>query len=152
MITAHQSPEKAYQKYAWVILFVLGVLLVLNILIVAAFVSGGNDFKADTGATWNEFAAAYPGIAAAYVLEQRLAYTGFASVALFALVIAYFGFRQGYRWAWFAMWLLPITLVLMAMLLFLSRRPDIGAFYGGLTLVAVIGLLLPIRKFFPRQS
>ncbi len=152
MTTAHQSPEKAYQKYAWVILFVLGILLVLNIVIVAVFVSDTNDFKADTGAAWDEFAAAYPGAASAYLLEQHLSYTGFASLSLFALIITYFGFRQGYRWDWFAMWLLPITLAVAATLLLLSRRPEIGVFYAGFAAVTAIGLLLPIRKFFPKQS
>ncbi len=130
----------------------LGILLVVNILIVAGVEDHALEFKKDTGVAWDEFTAAYPGVAASYIQEQRLLYMGFASLALFALVITYFGFRQGHRWAWFAMWLLPITLTLAALLLSQSRRPEIGAFYGGFTGVAVIGLLLPIRKFFPKQS
>jgi hypothetical protein len=152
MITARQSQESAYQKYAWVILLALGILLVLNILIVAGFEDRANEFKGDTGVALDEFTAAYPGVANAYILTQRLLYVGFASLTLFALVITQFGFRQGHRWAWFAMWLLPITLALTALLFAPSRRPEIGAFYAGFPPVAVIGLLLPIRKFFPTQS
>jgi lipoprotein signal peptidase len=152
MITARPPQEKTYQKYAWVILLALGILLVVNILIVAGVEDHALEFEKDTGVAWHVFTATYPGVAASYIQEQHLLYIGFASLALFALVITYFGFRQGDRWAWFAMWLLPFTLTLAALLLSQSRRPLIGAFYGVFAIVAVIGLVLPIRKFFPKQS
>ncbi len=152
MATTYQPPERAYQKYAWIILFVLGILLVVNILVVAAFISGKDDFKVDTGASWDEFAAAYPGVASGFLVEQRLSYTGAAGLALFAVTVSFFGLRQRRRWAWFAMWLLPAALTVMALLLTLSSRPDVGAFYWGFTVTAVLGLLLPIRLFFPKQA
>jgi hypothetical protein len=70
-------------------------------------------------------------------------------MALFALVVTYFGYHQGHRWAWFAMWLLPIMLTLATLVLSQSRRPEISVFYGVIAILDVIGLLLPIRKFFP---
>jgi hypothetical protein len=152
MTTAHQTQEKAYQKYAWVILFLLSILLVVNIVIVAGVVDHASEFQEDTGVTWQELMAAYPGVANAYVLNQQLLYVGFTSLALFALVITYFGVRHGYRWAWFAMWLFAVTLALTAILFNPSKRPDPGIVYAGFAMVTVIGLLLPIRKFFPKQS
>ncbi len=151
MTTASTTNEKAYQKHAWILLFGVGILLALNILALAAFVAGPEQFEVDTGVAWDEFSGAYPSVATAYKLEQRLAYMGFVSVALFALVITFVGFRQGHRWAWYAMWLLPATLALTAVLLALSDQPGIGAFYGVFVVVTVIGLLLPIRKFFPKS-
>ena len=152
MTTAPQLQEKGYQSYAWVLLFLLGILLVVNIVIVAGVEDHANEFQGDTGIAWKEFAAAYPGVANAYVLNQRLLYVGFTSLALFALIVIYIGFRQGHRWAWFAMWLFAATLALTTILFTPSRRPEIGAVYGGFTIVTVIGLLLPIRKFFPREG
>ena len=152
MITTQQSQEKPYQRYAWVILFLLGILLVVNIVVVAGIEDHSHEFKEDTGIAWNEFAAAYPGVANAYVLNQRLLYVGFTSLALFALVITYFAFRQGQRWAWFAMWLFAVALALTAILFNPSKRPDPGVVYAAFAAVTVIGLLLPIRKFFPRQG
>lgn len=151
MTTTKSTHEKAYQKYAWILLFVVGILLALNILLVATFFTGPEQFEADTGVAWDEFSQVYPGVATAYILEQRLAYVGFASLALLALVITCFGFRKGHRWAWYAMWLLPATLALAVGLLVLSEQPEIGAYYGVFVVVTVIGLLLPIRKFFPKN-
>ena len=152
MITARQSREKAYQNYGWIILFALGILLVLNILILVAFESGAVQFSEDTGAAWAEVTAAYPGVAAAYMLNQHLLFLGFVSLALFGLVITWFGLRQGQRWAWYALWLLPMTLTFTALLMTQARQPELPVLYGGFALAAVIGLLLPIRKFFPKQS
>jgi ABC-type proline/glycine betaine transport system permease subunit len=152
MITARQSQEKAYQKHAWVILFALSILLVVNIVIVAGIADHANQFQRDTGIAWEEFVAAYPSVANAYVLNQRLLYVGFMSLALFALIITYFGFRQGHRWAWFAMWLFAAALGLTAILFTPSKRLDPGVVYAAYATVTVIGLLLPVRKFFPGQS
>jgi hypothetical protein len=152
MVAAGQVREKAYQRYAWVILFLVSALLVVNIVIVAGVENHAAEFQQDTGATWQELSAAYPGVADAYELSQRLLYVGFMSLALFTALVAYFGVCQGLRWAWYAAWLLPIMMVLTMLLFLQSRRPELGAIYEGFALVAVIGLLLPIRKFFPRQS
>jgi hypothetical protein len=151
MKMAQPLQEKAYRRYAWAILFLLSTLLVVNIVIVAGIEDHAYEFQEDTGTTWQEFAAAYPGVASAYVLSQRLQYVAYTSLALFALVITYFGFRQGQRWAWFAMWLFAAALVLTAALFAPSKRPEIGVLHGAYATVTVIGLLLPIRKFFPVQ-
>jgi len=152
MKTALVLQEKAYHKYAWIVLFALGVLLVVNILVVAGVEDHVAEFAKDTGVAWDALTAAYPGVAAAYTLNQRLLYVGFASLVLFGLVITWFGFRPGHRWAWFAMWLLPITLASTALLMTQSRQPELPVLYGGFAIVAVIGLLLPIRKFFRKRS
>lgn len=143
---------KAYQRYAWILLFVLEILLALNILIVIALAADPATFEMDTGVAWAEFSAAYPTVATAYRLEQTLAYVGYLSLALLALFVTYFAFRQGRRWAWVALWVLPGALALTAVLLALSDQPGLGAYYGGFAIVVAIGLLLPIRQFFPKAT
>ena len=152
MTTVRQSQEKAYQKYAWVILFLLSALLVVNIVIVAGVADHAYEFQKDTGIAWQEFAAVYPSVADAYVLNQQLLYVDFTVLALFALFITYFGVRQGQRWAWFAMWLLAAVLALTAIPFGPLKRPDPGAVYAAFAVVTVIGLLLSYRKFFPKPS
>lgn len=152
MKTALSLQEKAYQKYAWIVLFALGILLVVNIFVVAGVEDHVSEFGKDTGVAWDAFSAAYPSVAAAYTLNQRLLYVGFASLVLFGLVITWFGFRTGHRWAWFAMWLLPIALAATALLMTQARQRELPVLYGGFAIVAVIGLLLPVRKFFRKRS
>ena len=153
MITNHQSQEKSYQKYAWVILFLLSILLAVNIVLVAFVEDHPSEFEKDTGATWNVFMSAYPGVADAYVFQQHLIYALFASLALFALFTSYFGLRKGDRWAWLSLWLLPVMLIPTSLLFFLqSRQPVIGFIYGFFALISIIALLLPGRKTLSRQS
>lgn len=146
------TPERWYQRFAWVILFVLGILLVVNILVVAGVADPATEFQDDTGTSWQAFEAAYPGVANAYMLNQRLLFANFGSLTLFALAVTYFAFRKGQRWAWFAMWLFAATLTLTGILFDPLKRPDPGAVYAVFAAVTVVGLLLPIRKFFPKQT
>ncbi len=48
MSSAAQITEKSYQKYAWIILLVISILLALNMLFLIAE-SGPEMFQADTG-------------------------------------------------------------------------------------------------------
>ncbi len=145
----HKPSEKGFQRHAWWILFILEILLLLNILFVIAVYEGPDDFQADTGVAWAEFLQTYPSVALAFRLEQRVAFTGYVGLTLFALLVTFFAFREGHRWAWYAMWIFPAALALTAVLFALSEQPDLGAYYGIFAIVVVVGLLLPIRRFFP---
>ena len=53
--------HKAYQKHAGLILFVLGILLALNRVVLAAF-DLSEISEDDTGVAWSEFSEAYPSV------------------------------------------------------------------------------------------
>ena len=150
--SASQTAETILQRHGWIFLFVLEILLALNILLVIAIAEGPEDFEADTGVAWAEFSEAYPTVATAFKLEQRVAFTGYLGLTLFALGITFFAFRNGLRWAWYTMWILPGVLAVTAALFVPSDQPNLATYYGGFAGVAVIGLLLPIRKFFPKSA
>lgn len=152
MVPTRQPQEKAYRKYAWIILFLLSALLVVNIVLVFGLVDFASEFQKETGVTWQEFSAAYPGVADTYMLSQRLLAVGFAGVGLLALFVTYFGVRRGQRWAWLAMWVFAGMLALAAILFSPSNRLDISGFYAVFSVVTVMALLLPIRKFFPVRA
>jgi len=107
------------------------------------------DFQAATGKDWVVFTPANP--AAAGYLEKILALVGvgYASFGLLAGVIAAIPYRSGERWSWYAMWIFPIGLALTTAI-FLITASELVYFYGVVTLVAIIGMLLPLRKFFPK--
>jgi hypothetical protein len=61
---------------------------------------------------------------------------------LFAVVTIVIPYRRGERWAWFALWMLP--------LLWLSQfvlSPDLS-YYLVLAIISTVGLILPYRRFF----
>ena len=63
-----------------------------------------------------------------------------------ALVVLFRGFRQGERWAWWTLWLLPA----LWLCLFFLDTSLIGLLT--LTLISVTGLLLSLRRFFPKEE
>jgi hypothetical protein len=77
----------------------------------------------------------------AYSLMGMLAATwiGFYALALAVILIP---FRRDERWAWFALWALPLHLLLQAAL------TTGGQHYLTLAAIAALGLVLPVRRFF----
>lgn len=142
-------PEKIYQKHAWLILFVLAVLLTLNTAFILVRGTDPAVFEMDTGVAWAEFSSAYPTVATFVTLMERLLAAGLMGFGVFAAIVTILKYRTGERWAWYTMWLLPGMLALLATLLYLHDQAYVGVYYAGATVIAVLGLLLPIRKFFP---
>jgi hypothetical protein len=108
-------------------------------------------FEDDTGTSWVEFSEAYPDVANSYLLEQRLFYASFIGIAFFALAITWWGFRKGQGWTWYAMWLLPIHLAVSTFLLISHNQSSISAFYAFFAVIAVLGMALSYRTFFPAK-
>ena len=76
-----------------------------------------------------------------------LALLGITWVAfgLLSAVISVVPYRRGDRWAWYALWLVPITFGVAATRMLIDRY-DAGYVVAGYTAVAVVGLLIPIRR------
>jgi hypothetical protein len=74
---------------------------------------------------------------------------GFAAFNLYALVVIWIPFRRYERWAWYTTWILPAGLALPAIL---ESNPGIVIFYSTVSAVLVLGLLLTLRDFFPKQD
>ena len=75
------------------------------------------------------------------------------SWSLFLIAITLTGYRKGEKWAWYAMWLAPAVLVCQAILdaTFLGDVNQMLKWIP-ITSIALFGLLLPYRKFFPKQT
>ena len=59
------------------------------------------------------------------------------------IVLILIPFRRGERWAWFTLWMLPLSWLSL-----FALAPDLP-FYLGLAVVTGSGLVLPFRRFFP---
>lgn len=140
--------EKAYEKYAWVILAAFGLLIFLASLIASVTPLSGPLDPSQT--TYEQLVSSNPGLAAN--IEQTGVQAALLGVALGAVVtgVAAGGFRNGERWAWFTMSLLAVwNLALMA------YRISIGESWtdhAAVEIIILLGLFLPYRKFFSKKQ
>lgn len=107
-------------------------------------------FRGDTGVGWSDFEETYPTVAAHFSVANQGALVANIALGLFALAVIHFAFRKVQPWSWFALWILPLSMVPGVLNLVLSNTPAwIIAFGGGIILLAILGLVISIRSFFP---
>ncbi len=137
--------ERAYEKYAWVIFFALGIVFLVQAMYTIAlrrpldaFVQGG------IGMTWSELVTAQPRIAG--WISELTTYGGIiAAVAGVSIIsISFRSYRRGEKWAWYTFLAVPI---LFGLATIINTRDNLL-----FAIAAAAGLLLPIRKFFPRKQ
>ena len=98
------------------------------------------------GRTWQQFATTDPEVAsivARLLVVLGLLGVGFGTVAA---LVALFAYRRGSRWAWYALWLVPLVYGVIAARQLADAYP-VGYFYAGLAIAAVVGLVIPSRRF-----
>jgi len=128
--------EKAYEKYAWIILFAIGIFSLVG-------------FSSDI------FGPVEPTSTAEAVFYMRLYGAAGTGLSIYGLAIILKSFRKGERWAWYCLWYYPIFGLALVAFQQTVYSPPGGQFvlYLAILLIMVyaIGLLLPYRKFFPRK-
>ncbi len=132
-------PIRAYEKYAWTLPLVLGIfyaVIVGPIHIILGYIgAGGGPLPASTPAV---------AINEANSLAQSLGLFILFNGVLVA-AIAWTGFREHQRWAWyFMLWFLAFLVADVV----LAGGLDPPALVG--IALAVPGLLLPYKQFFPK--
>ena len=115
--------EKAYEKYAWVILFLYFVVFGLLPAIVFELILG-----LDVVVGVLEVAFGIP-------------------MALIAVT----SYRKGRRWAWNALWSVPVFFAVSGYRELANGNESLGT-YVTIVVISLLGLLLPYRKFFPRKQ
>jgi len=135
--------------FSWGPLTVVSTFVALSALWVALTPAG--DQTELTGRAWEQFASQDPEVA--YLFSRQLNILGFlgAGFGLLAAVVSVIPYRRGERWAWYALWLFPVTVGGVAARMLIDQYPA-GYYYAGITTVALVALLIPIRNFLrPRE-
>jgi hypothetical protein len=134
---------------SWGLLAAVAALVALSALSVA--VIPARDQTPLIARTWDQFAAQDPEVASIASREKDiLGFLG-AGFGLLAVVLAVVPFRRGERWAWYALWLFPTTIGAVAARMLIDQyRP--WPWYAGITTVALVALLIPIRHFLPSRA
>lgn len=145
--------EKAYEKHAWILIFPVGIVgLILGILLLLGLPADPQAVKNLTGMTFDEIIASQPRIASLLTRLVARAF-GVAQLSFFlsVLVITAVPYRKGEKWAWYTLWIVPAS-VLSFTAINLSVGGGIWPIFIVLVIIALLGLLLPYRKFFPRKQ
>jgi hypothetical protein len=130
-------------KVSWALLTTVTTLGTLNGLYVLLVPVGGQTEL--TGRTWEQFAAQDPEVASIYAMDLAVLGIIWAAFGLLAAIITVVPYRLGDRWAWYALWLVPITYG-GAATRFLIDGYDAGFWVAGLTAMALASLVIPIRR------
>jgi len=99
-------------------------------------------FEADTGVAWSALSEAFPTVATQFAMSNQGSLFGATAVGLFSLAVTYFALREGQRWSWFAMWILPAYMTPGIISLARTENQRAFAVFGGvILLLAIVGLL-----------
>ncbi|OLE91373.1 MAG: hypothetical protein AUF79_04930 [Crenarchaeota archaeon 13_1_20CM_2_51_8] len=136
---------KAYEKYAWIIFAILPVFhLGFGLVLIFAPAVFFDTFLEPTAPGLKVTSLLTP-----WSVNHAGAHLGSVLVGWFIMLeaVTWFGYRKGEKWAWYALCYVPILLVYDASLHFpiLSDMAIPILFLG----LAIFGLMLPFRKFFP---
>ncbi len=131
-------PERAYEKYAWILLFASGTISLISALRNILLPTPSNSGLPAIGGQ----------VTGSFILGMNV----------FSVAIILKAFRRGERWAWYVLWFNPVLWISHFIVLGLQGHwSDAGVFDLDidvillLTILSLIGLLLPYRKFFPRR-
>lgn len=120
--------EKAYEKYAWVLLLATGVLgMTLALVLTFAPSTICNVCNPEVLGFVSALSTFWVGMNA------------------FGLAITLKSYRSGEKWAWYTLWYFPAIFLIHS--LFVPLPHNILS-----VIMPVLGLLLPYRKFFPKHS
>jgi hypothetical protein len=142
---------KWYERYAWILLFVMGLLLVV---VGTSYIAMGLPERPVHEAAFRDGRVYAPPLLEqsppqlSVMFGQVMRSWGIFELGfgIFVMATTWFRFRKGDRWAWFVLWLLPA-----AMLAELLNVLWAGMIVGPLPIflfVSVLGLVLPYRQFF----
>jgi len=153
---SNQIYGKAHQRYAWIVLLVVGAISLLIGL--GDFILAGNGdpalVESMIGTPWAEVTATSPRTANLVDLLSRILGAWLIGFSILAVGISVTAYRKGDTWAWYALWALPLTFALIFVAFLAAGRvpgaPMPPALFSapGLFLLSALGLLLPFRRFF----
>jgi hypothetical protein len=119
--TAGPIPAKAdilFERHAWKVF--LGVIVLIGFFGISDMFGGASDLEYGekvymtgvTGMTWGELQSTSPTVARLIDTIFRANGASLLTVALLSFAICLSGFRKGEGWAWYALWGLPLWMLL----------------------------------------
>lgn len=156
------KPSKAYEKYAWTLLFAFWALhLILSTrdffpslqdYCIGCLPGAQTAIQSSTGMTWSLLASSDPRIAS--FLASTLVDDGISGVglAIFGMAVSLTSFRRGEKWAWYTSWSMPIGILAAQLNVYLlTGSVTVLVLAVVFVLASLLALFLPFRQFFPKK-
>jgi hypothetical protein len=164
ILTPGRKVEPFIDRHGWKILS--GVISLIGLFGIGDMMNGAADpqdgekvyMTGVTGMTWNELQAASPSVARLIDTIFRANGATLTSLALLSLAICQVPYRKGERWAWYALWALPMWMVLTAFFIAtVEKKPGAGTpvpvISGSvLSVISASVLLLSSPKYFRKPG
>lgn len=158
-----QKPQTYFERHAWKVF--LGISLIIALFGLGDILIGGSSFATGeaptvqgiTGMTWEELQTASPQAANLIDYLVRSGGAHLLVIGILSSLVSLTAFRQGERWAWYAMWIWPLWIVLVDPLLLNAYKlpgPSIPPpLISGpiLFVLSVLTLGLSYRKFLRKH-
>ncbi len=152
--------QNRFERHGWKVL--TGLSIIIGLFGISDMFGGASDLQAGeavlmqsvTGTSWNALKAASPGAANLIDMHWRQGGASLFTIAVLMIVICLRGYRRGERWAWLALWMLPIWTALTDISIWMAVRDwSIGTpvpiISGSIVIViAVVMLGLSAGVFF----
>lgn len=150
--------RKSYESAGWIILLIVSIIFALFGLgdIIQATAADPAIVQAITGMTPAEIGAADPRLLVLVDQQVRAGGAAIMVAGILAAAIAWTSFRGGERWAWYALWTLPLLNVLILLVMYTHTDFSTGVLPPPLLsapiflAITIVALLLPLRRFFPK--
>ncbi len=120
--------ERAYERFAWIILFLVAVIFALFGLgdIILGTAADPAIVEGIAGMTPEEVGAADPRLLLLVDQQVRAGGAAFMVYGILAAAIAWTSYRGGERWAWYVLWTLPLLNVLIFLNMYTSTDFSAG--------------------------
>lgn len=148
--------ERFYEKYAWIIFLVIGILVLLGGI---PHMFGVNTdpalVESISGQTIEQLKSSSPMFFDLYNFYFSGGGLSDVGVAFFLIVISIFAYRTGQKWAWYSLWFVPLFFIgWVFLVLSLPNQAQSSMLTPLLSFIglSIVGLLLPFRKFFPKNK
>ncbi len=139
--------EKAYEKHAWIIFFVFGIVELIGGLMQ---IISPKTFGGQLDLTWAEIVAISPEIENFVSFWIRIVGHLNFSIGISVMAIAYGPYKQGEKWAWYAIALLVTSFSVLSIGIYQTHGQS-NLYNIVLVIIYGLGLGLPYRKFFPER-
>lgn len=143
-----QETDKFYHKYAWIVLFAIGVLVAITGMVHAAGINTDPATAEEVlGMALSEVEGSNPGFFDLYMFYFRFGGLSDVGFGFLVAAISATAYREGRKSAWYTLLSVPVFFGASAALFYdngVSAIPPIV-----FVILALLGLFLPFRKFFP---